>query len=459
MKETYLKHYWLLYMEFMEAFKSLTYKNIPLPLLINFYQFIEETIKNDMYQDSFSKNLKYDNFQKEKIQPFFEKFLPNIQTSKVDPEGLIVLNHDYIRFPAETFKEHFTTSPSAILTRKKARVSNDLGIPYHSLSEYQDQGDVHVETSIVKKAETIFSKHVNHIVFGNQFFKEKFKALIPTMIRLFNTIEKYLEKVSVKCIIVGTIEDINSRILAILCRVKGIPSICMQHGLIMGEEAYLPVFTTKVAVYGYYEKDWYKERGTPESQVEIIGHPRFDQIFTRKFPSKKELDSTKINVLITTNHLNQMMWVKVIKSLAKLPQFNIIVKPHPWEVGKKKCTDYEKLSSTYHSVNLILSRNVNLYDVFNNIDFVILSASTVGLEAMLFQKPTFIIKNSVYPYFDRMGKFNLDETEVVKTIIQFSKDKEMQKEMENLMRKFIAQSYPQKLSGIKLVNLIKELTS
>ena len=40
-------------------------------------------------------------------------------------------------------------------------------------------------------------------------------------------------------VIVGTTEDIASRALTFLSKSEGIPSYCLQHGAIMGEEASL----------------------------------------------------------------------------------------------------------------------------------------------------------------------------------------------------------------------------
>ncbi len=49
----------------------------------------------------------------------------------------------------------------------------------------------------------------------------------------------------------------------------------------MGDEAFIPVFTTYQAVFGAYEAEWYIRKGCKPEQILITGHPRFDQIFNR----------------------------------------------------------------------------------------------------------------------------------------------------------------------------------
>src|SRR5699024_9130970 len=58
---------------------------------------------------------------------------------------------------------------------------------------------------------------------------------------------------------------------------------CMQHGIISSELGYIPKIATVDAVYGQFEKDWYQQLGADLSSIEIVGHPRFDQMH---YPSK-----------------------------------------------------------------------------------------------------------------------------------------------------------------------------
>lgn len=465
MKETYLKHYWLLFMEFIEAFKELTHHNIPLPLLINFYQFIDEDTKKEMHNEAFSQHLKQKSLVIEQIQPYFENLLTPIRVPfKKKPLGLTLLNYDYLRFPPEILKEHFNANESVILSRNKPRISAHYGIPIHGLADYKNN-NYQLGERLIKSAQNIFVKHRKHILFSNISFQKKFIDQIPMMINYINTVENYLSKVSISCIIVGTTEEIISRILAIIAASKGIPSICMQHGAVMGEEAFMPAFTTKLAVFGEYEKQWYLGRGVAKERIEIIGHPRFDQIFNKKYMSKSQfiqqfgLDPKKIQILVTTQPTNveDWDWAKLFQELSNNPKFEIIIKPHPWEIAKKQYSIYEQLCLKNRSIKLILSRNI-LYDLISNVNLVVVLSSTVGLEAMLFDKPVFVMERN--KYYVQMGKFANDNIKSLVALINKNfQDHSLQMELEQQRKQFIANSYPQKLSGPKLVKLIHKLTN
>ncbi|WP_096199087.1 capsular polysaccharide export protein, LipB/KpsS family [Bacillus sp. FJAT-45350] len=466
MKEIYLKHYWLLFIEFIETFKELTHNNIPLALLANFYQYIDENVKKEMHEESFRQKIKQERLKMEEIQPYFENLLEPIKSPlKEKKPGPTLLNFAYLRFPLETFHDEFRPEQTAVLMGRKTKDNSYQGISIYHLVDYEKK-NTEEEVLLIRKAKQIFTNNSNHILFSNHFFINKFISQIPTMIRILNSVKNFLTEVPISCVIVGTTEDLISRTLAIVSASKGIPSICMQHGALMGEEAFLPIFTTKVAVYGGYEKQWYLARGAIEEQVEIIGHPRYDTIFKRESMPKKQfqeefnLDPKKQYILIATQPGSQKKWSQLVKKLIKNTDYEIIIKPHPWEIGKKNYSIYEALGNKYKSVKLILNKTISIYDILPNIDLVIVKTSTVGLEAMLLNKRVIVLKDSMYPYYDQLGKFaNDDISSVVKQINQLFIDTKLQQEFEETRNQFLTNSYPQKLSGIRLIELIRKLTN
>lgn len=464
MKEIYLKHYWMLFREFIETFKELSYNNIPLPILTNFYQYTDAAnLRAEMEKQTFVENLKQSNFDNAEIQPYFESCLDPIKVPLKKLEGLTLLNFNYLRFPPEIFQEHFDPKHSVILMNSKPKTGTYQEIPVDTLTDYKD--DEISGTELISKAKNLFKENSDHILFRNESFQNKFINQIPIMVNLLATVENYLSKVPISCVIVGTTEDLISRILSIVSSSKGIPSICMQHGIIMGEEAFLPVFTTKVAVYGSYEKQWYKSRGVAENKIDIIGHPRYDLIFKEthmaktEFQQEYDLSPEKKYVLVATQPGNQEHWTKLINGLAKNPDLEIIIKPHPWEIGKKRYTCYEELTEKYDSVKLISSRKVNVYDILPNVDLVIVRSSTVGMEAMLFHKPVLVMKDNMYQYYDQLKNFSIANIErLIELVNQYFQNKTLQTELEEKRKEFILNSYPQKLSGNKFMKLVTQLS-
>ncbi|MEM5627321.1 hypothetical protein AAHB47_28700 [Bacillus wiedmannii] len=87
MSEVYLKNYWLLNLEYIKVFSKLVHHNISLPLLSNFYQYLEEDIKNKMKNKDFYKYLSVAPIEEKQLQSEFEKWLPLLeQTTKKEDQ-------------------------------------------------------------------------------------------------------------------------------------------------------------------------------------------------------------------------------------------------------------------------------------------------------------------------------------------------------------------------------------
>ncbi|MEW6622412.1 MAG: CDP-glycerol glycerophosphotransferase family protein [Bacillota bacterium] len=467
MKRIYLHHYWLLYLDFINTFQDLTFKEIPLPLLFNFYQYIDEGLKKEMLKPGFKDYLNTQELTEEQIQPHFETVLnPLKKPLKAKPvNGKVLLNFDYLRFSPDNYSDYFIPKQTVIFARFKKR--EHMGIPVHCIKDYKINV-TGLTQDVLEKANTIFSLCNAHPLFENQNFRNKFINDIPAIIETTAAVYRYLDEIPISCIIVGTTEEIICRSLTIIASLKGIPSICLQHGILMGEEAFLPVFSTKMAVYGGYEKEWYLSKGVAADRVVVTGHPRFDDIFNQPHMSKADfqkkygLNAQKKWILIAADPHNVPVWNRLVQLLARESSIEIIIKPHPWEIKTNKNWYYEKLSARYDSVKLILSREVNLYDILPNVDAVIVSLSTVALEAMLFEKPLIIYKQENYKdrdydYYDKMDKFvQYDPIKIVGVIMQLLIDKNFQREAENKQKEFLAYAYPVKKSGKRLLELMEE---
>lgn len=464
-KDIYLENYWSLFLDFIDAFADLTYNNITLPILANFYQYLDNTLKQEMTRSDFKNYLSRKSLENGQIQAQFERWLsPLKQPSITEPsQGKVLLNFDYLRFSQSSYS-YFSPKKTVIFARFDKK--EHLGIPVHCIKHYRV--DVQqIADKLVKKAKGIFLSLNTHPVFNNQYLRNTFLNKIPLMVEQIAAVNRYFHKNPTSCTIVGTTEDLISRILTIIATGKGIPSICLQHGLLGGPEAFLPVFSTKVAVYGQYEKDWYIERGLPEDRIAITGHPRFDDIFMQNhlsrtdFQKKYNLNPQKKYVLLATQPGNILLWIKLIEILAKQPEIEVIIKPHPWELsrGPDRIGSYELYSQKYQSVKLILKKGANLYDILPHADIVVVNLSTAGLEAILFRKPLFILSDTPFDYYDKLKDFtSSNPTKLAQLITRFFKDYQLQQLANNKTNEFLAYAYPQNMSTISLLKEINKLT-
>lgn len=472
-RNEYLANYWLLFLDFLKVFGGIRYKQIPLALLTNFYQLLDDSARREMSKKSFKDNfsIKLENSQ---IQPSFEQWISPLKQppKKKALKGKVLLNFDYLRFTEDNYHRNFNKDQTMIFARWEQK--EFLGIPVHSIKHYQVDVNNAVN-KLLKKADKIFKTLKTHPIYGNQFFYDYFMKLIPQMVDIIAAVSNFYERTQVSCLIVGTTEDLISRVLTIMAGRRGIPSICMQHGLLGGDEAYLPVFTTKVAIYGEYEKKWYLDRGLEKNRMLTIGHPQFDDIFTQKhmtraaFQEKYKLNPNKTILLFATqpNYVN--MWNELMDQLAPLPQFEIIIKPHPWELSQKErarklVENYQNYERKYKSVKFIIDKRMKLFDILPNVDFVVINLSTVGIEAMLFDKPLCILSDKPFAYYEKMSDYLYNSPqELAKFILEFLQNPGIQEQARKKRKEFLNYAYPARISGMLLKDeisrLIKEVNS
>lgn len=462
--KVYLENYWMLFLDFINQFHHLTYKGIPLPLLANFYQYLDDSIIKSLEQSEFKQMLSIENLPVNQIQPNFEKWihLYNKIKSGQSVKGKILLNFDYLRFSKDNYIKYFNPANTVILAKWKK--DSYASLPVNCIKDY----NIDVKADVIKltkSAEKAFSKVSSHEVYSNLFFKTSFMNMIKPMIESIASVENYLSKNQISCIIVGTTEEIISRILTISGAKRGIPSICMQHGLIGGEEAFMPVFSTIAAVYGQYEKNWYLTRGLSEQRIAITGHPKYDDIILQQhlpkeaFYKKYQLSPQKKTILFATQPGYFPLWNELTKIMAQNDEYKIIMKPHPWELSRKPLiNDYINLQNKYQSIKLIIDKRIPVYEILPNVDLVVSNISTIGLETMLFDKPLFILYDTNFDYYDGMkGYIYSDPLKLSIAISKLLNDKSESKIFKKTREDFLSYVYPQKSSGCLLIDVINKL--
>jgi len=461
----YLSNYWLLYSEFINLFKELKYRDVPVAIMTNFYQQIDEDLKKDMEKENFHLQLKQATLtESNQIQPFLNDFLISLKNSNKNlGNGKVLINLDYIRITGKKMNELFNKDNTIILSRSKSDRFSE--IPNLFIGNFKTDTS-QISKKLVDRACEIFHYFKEHPAFGNSFFINTFIKRIPLIVDAIETVFNLYEQIPICSVLVGTSEDMISRALGIVGLIKGIPSICLQHGILMGEEAFIPVFTSHVAVYGEYEKRWYIKRGLEAERIATIGHPRYDDIFVypkanhNEFLNKYHLDEKKVTILIATGpNTNEYKFKKMVELLVSNKSFQLLIKPHPWELAKNRVKLYLDLKREYKSVHVITDRTVETHELISNADIVLASLSTVALESCLFNKPTFvyyfIMSNRHYDYFDRLGKYAQNNpTELVNTLLAFLQSSEEKQKYNEVIKNFLIDSYHVTNSGKELSNLV-----
>jgi UDP-N-acetylglucosamine 2-epimerase len=206
--------------------------------------------------------------------------------------------------------------------------------------------------------------------------------------------------------------DAFGRALMVAGKLKGIPTLAIQHGFIgplhMGymyskdsisvygsvETPYCPI-PDKIAVYGPFYYDLLVKTSTfPRSSVVITGQPRYDKLallnklFSReRFCGKLGLDPQRKIVLVATQPLSWPMRETFIRSvltaLKHFPETQIIIKPHPNE----KEDFYKNVVKKENIRVTILPSKSDTFEALYACDLLVAAFSTVITEALVLGKP------------------------------------------------------------------------
>ncbi len=241
-------------------------------------------------------------------------------------------------------------------------------------------------------------------------FKNNLRIKLPELIGNIEWADKITRKI--RPVMLVAMEDVTplKRMLCKLFSLKGLPSLVIQHGILGYDMAgfhVMPVEAKKQAVWGNASSKWHLGRGKTETSQIITGNHRFDQIicsFRKKLDKDKickklNLNANELIILvaiqrfagITSKHTieSEELFIRgTLRSLKKFPYGQIVVKLHP--SYPKRYYQMVSIISNEEDLRVMIIKD-HLWDLLAVADVVITYASTVGLEAMLFDKPLIII--------------------------------------------------------------------
>ena len=469
--DLFTRNYWSLYLDFLDQFESLQFKGYSLPYLCHFRSLIKNNtqLMRELENDSIQKKLVNQVTKEKDIQNKFNRFINKHRSKNMNPpkDGKIVLFDIYnlLRFPNETLLKHFKPNETLLFDEKiKNRPQKKLAIPTHDFADYSNNSTTlnNQMKSVQKKANKIYAQNKEHFMIGDKYFQRVFMMQITKIMNRIIEVEQLFEREKIKAVIVPSTHYPECRTLVMIAQEKGIPTICMQHGIISGEHGYLPKIAQIDAVYGSFEVEWFKRKGVDESLLEKVGHPRFDQIFLRKkqskahFEKKVRLNPKKKTILVgVRGEQNIDQWREFLRILTNDNSFNLILRDFPNVKHHPLINEFP---------NLFTAESFHLYDIIHNVDAVVVYSSTIALEAMLAGKPAFIL-NERFPgytgYFDSLDKIAQKHplTLAIK-VKQYFTDTSFNKYVNQKREEFLTNAYDQRnvLSINRLLKLIERLT-
>ncbi|MGR9047451.1 hypothetical protein ACQ4XT_02200 [Halobacillus faecis] len=462
------RNYWSSCLDFIQDFKHFAYLGIPLSLVCPYYVLVngKKALLNKLESKSTKLNTKLTSSKQ--IQSLFDAHFSTFKRKESKREGKVVFYDNVLRFPDPLMRANFTPTESLILKRKSNAygAKSENAIPVDSLERYQTIQSKTIQ-AYQRRAWTYFNKAKNHPIYKNKEFQKEFVKQIPNMMKLIGAAKGFFEVNEVSCLVTGTTNSSDTRILTLIAASKGIPSVCLQHGVVMLEFGYLPRVSSYQAVYGPKDVQWYTSKGVPNNSLKSIGHPRFDELVTRKtlnqvaFARHFNLDENKKTVLLVIHHIETTFPQTLIEELEQKEVVNVIIKQRN---GKQRKTS-QTLALQKKFPQVKFADDMHLYDLLNNVDAVVSYESTIVLEAILANKPVYIwrlksLQASSTNYYDDLRTYIYDNAQ--KLVNQMITDMDAPRNNSWLEEReqFLSIYYPHKsgTSSGKLKALVNSIT-
>lgn len=446
----------------MEEFKKVIFHGYCLSYLVHFPSVLRNhpTIWRELEEDTFQDKLQHHVTDGKQIQLVFNHYLKALKKTSAQQKGPVAIVDDALtRIPPENLMKYY--HEDELLLIKTNRHSHDT--TNRQQINLLDFLPVHTEQAkimIKRQIDTIINKSPKSDFYKNIHVYNMLIKRINAIIDQIVMTEKMLKVNSVSAIIISSPNHF-SRVMAFVAAKKGIPTICLQHGIIGNEIGYLPKVATVDAVYGHFEKEWYQARGSVNGSVKIIGHPRFDQAQQKSSMTKllfyQQLNlekKKKTLLLIVRGERHLLKWELLIGYINKHLDINIILRDFPNANNHKLIKKFPQIIST---------SNLDLYDILPHVDAVVSYSSTVALEAMLVGKSVFILHTrlkSYTGYYNNLDPFVQKDPEKLASIIQlYFHNKRWQKKAAKTREAFLAYAYPNRhSSGERLWKLTQELS-
>lgn len=473
---TYVKNYWSLYLDFLRDFQKLNYRGFSLSFICHFPSLIRKNTElwKDLYDEKFTARLKNEVKDQKKIQEVFNNYMQSHKKKQLvkGKNGKIVVNYDTIlRFPAKTFDDYFDRSKTMIVMAgsKNNKKKSSSGVTKRTLFNlqvnYLSNYKIDTKKAIIRlqnQAKSMFKTYKNHHLYKGANFQTLFLKKIAEIVNCIERSIHFYDEVLVSCLLVASTHSYISRILLLVAAERGIPTICIQHGILANEFGFIPKIATIDAVYGNYEVEWYKRLGVSKKTVAITGHPRFDQAFQPSTVKKSTfykqlgLDKNKKTIMIVVRGNRDIAkWRILIDTISKRLHLNIVIKDYPIKTPHDLTKEFPFVYS---------SQDYDLYDILPNVDVIVSYPSTVCLETMLAKKPLFVLEKKLPSY---TGYYNSlddlvqkDPKKLGELVIKYFTDLNYKNKVEEKKENFLRVAYPDfSMSGERLKRLISRLIS
>ncbi|HUV86605.1 MAG TPA: hypothetical protein VMX79_05780 [bacterium] len=217
------------------------------------------------------------------------------------------------------------------------------------------------------------------------FFREHFPfrpgAYLSTLASFATATERFLARWRPALVVHLSDVHMTGRLVAALAARDGVPALVVQNHITGGPTfGYLPLSSTKMAVWGQVSYDWMVEGGAPPEKLAVVGSP-YAAVAARRSESIEVGEDERRAVVVATNNydadVNRVLALAGA-AYAKERGVPLVFRPHPAESE----APYRAVIRNKRLADAAVVRDAPLSEVLARAAVVVASHSGIGVDAV-----------------------------------------------------------------------------
>lgn|GEM_PF-2674833 len=223
------------------------------------------------------------------------------------------------------------------------------------------------------------------------FFREHFpfrpEAYLATLATFATATERFLGRWRPALVVHMSDVHMTGRLVAALAARNGMPALVIQNHTTGGPTfGYLPLTSTKMAVWGKVSYDWMVAGGAPPEKLAVVGSP-YAAVVARRWASTARAEAAPPRTLVvaTNNYDADVNRVVALAcaSYAKSRGLRLVFRPHPAETE----APYYAVIRRAALSDAAVARDAPLAGVLSEAAAVVASHSGIGVDAVVARVP------------------------------------------------------------------------
>ncbi len=399
--------------EFFEAFSSLKYSGIELPLTLlrHYHKYIAPLVDRNLSNQPLISQLqkKHGLYSFRDVQKALER-RPTVRLdlSRDSKRNMLAVHTRQAQFLPFVLDRFPNADVLVILWSSREEVflpDRELPRSYRVFKVLDEVSKAHPDPrailTVMTKADLLLQKHTKHMVFGQPVFKVWLRKLLLVSIKMVHVMTRMFLENPIK-VILSNGEIANPGLtLSLLAAQYNLPFVNALTSLITDRNL-IPTRAAYYCVWGEYYRAWLEKRGIEASKIILTGNLRFEY---DRHPSSFSRQSIQSLLNYPENNLVFMYTTQPFSDKVKraVTQWinqavtdhpvTVLIKPHPYDKF-----DYGPFTKTGRIV--IVPESLKLYDLLPNIDFIMTISSDTAIEAALLQKGIIVLQPELPYHFD-----------------------------------------------------------